>query len=229
MAPIRIGLIGLTATPGAWANSAHLPYLSQSSKYKIVALANSSVASAEAAMKEHKLPSNVKAYGSPTDIAADPDVDMVVVSVNVAKHYELIKPALEAGKMAYVEWPLGNDTAEAEELTELAKKKNVKTLVGLQGRQSNIIRTLKGIVEGGKLGKVLSSTVVAESGVFDTEVPVKYKYFTDSRVGGNNFTIVFGHCKDSNQPFQLQTTDKCLQSSIVSLMYWEKWQLRKQY
>src|SRR5947209_1534775 len=129
MAPIRLGFIGLTATPGAWANIAHLPYLSQSSKYKIVALANSSVDSAKAAIKAHSLPEDVKVYGSPADVAADPDVDMVVVSVNVAQHYKLIKPALEAGKMAYVEWPLGNNTAEAEELTELAKKKNLKTVV----------------------------------------------------------------------------------------------------
>jgi predicted dehydrogenase len=195
MAPIRIGLIGLSATPGPWANLAHLPYLSQSSKYKIVALANSSVASAQAAIKEHRLSGDVKAYGSPTDIAADPDVDMVVVSVNVAQHYELAKPALEAGKMTYVEWPLGSTTAEAEELTELARKKNVKTVVGLQGRQSNIIRTLKQLVGNGsgKLGKVLSSTIVTEAGGFDTSVPARYKYFTDPKIGGNNFTIVFGH------------------------------------
>lgn len=195
MAPIRLGLIGLTATPGAWANVAHIPYLSQSSKYKIVALANSSVASAEGAIKAHNLSSDVKAYGSPADIAADPDVDMVVVSVSVQKHYELIKPALEAGKMAFVEWPLGSSTAEAEALTGLAKKKNLKTVVGLQGRQSNITRTLKELVGRGKLGKVLSSTVVAESAGFATEVPIKYKYFTDKRAGGNNFTIVFGHCE----------------------------------
>ncbi len=78
MGPIRHGLIGLSAM--------------QSSKYRIVALANSSVASAEAAIKVHSLSSGVKAYGSPADIAADSDVDMVVVSVNVQQHYELIKP-----------------------------------------------------------------------------------------------------------------------------------------
>jgi predicted dehydrogenase len=194
MAPIRLGFIGLTASPGAWANIAHLPYLSQSSKYKIVALANSSVASAQAAIKSHNLSPDVKAYGSPVDIAADPDVDMVVVSVNVAQHYELIKPALEAGKMAYVEWPLGNSTAEAEELTELAKTKNLRTVVGLQGRQSNITRHLKEIVSSRRLGKVLSSQVVAESGSFDTEIPLKYRYFTNRSIGGNNFTINFGHC-----------------------------------
>ncbi|ERF71909.1 hypothetical protein EPUS_08225 [Endocarpon pusillum Z07020] len=190
------GICGV-ATPGAWANQAHLPYLSHTSKYKIVALANSSVAAAEAAIKEHNLPADVKAYGSPEDIAADPDVDMVVVSVTVTKHYELVKPALEAGKTAFVEWPLGCNTAQAEELTELAKRKNVKTLVGLQGRQTNITRTLKEIVASGKLGKVLSSTVVTESGFFDHEIPVKMKYFTEAKNGGNNYTILFGHFVDS--------------------------------
>ena len=199
MAPIRIGLIGLSAKPGAWANVAHLPYLLQSSKYKIVALANSSVASAEAAIEEHNLPADVKAYGSPADIAADAGVDMVVVSVNVAQHYELTKPALQAGKMAFVEWPLGNNTAEAEELTELAKKKNLRTAVGLQGQQTNVIRTLKEIVSGGKLGKVLSSTVLEETGYFDTEVYVKYKYLTDAKNGGDFFTIIFGHCQYPHQ------------------------------
>lgn len=200
MAPIRLGLIGLTASPGAWANIAHLPYLAQSSQYKIVALANSSVASAKAAIKEHNLSEDVKAYGSPADIADDPNVDMVVVSVKVAQHYSLIKPALESGKMAYVEWPLGSNTAEAEELTELAKKKNLKTIIGLQGRQSNITRTLKELVGSEKLGKVLSSTVVAGMEFFDTEVPLKYKYVTDSKTGGNLYTIGFGHCENSDLP-----------------------------
>jgi predicted dehydrogenase len=195
MAPIRIGFIGLSASPGAWANIAHLPYLSQSSKYKIVALANSSIEAAEAAIKAHSLPSDVKAYGSPEDIAADNNVDMVVVSVNVAQHYKLVKPALEAGKMAYVEWPLGNNTAEAEELVHIAQGKNVRTVIGLQGRQSNLTRTVKKIVDSGKLGKVLSSNVIAESGSMDTEIPAKYKYFLDSKVGGNSFTILFAHCE----------------------------------
>lgn len=200
MAPIRIGFIGLTASPGSWAESAHWPYLAQSSKYKVVALANSSKASAEAAIKAHGLPADVKAYGSPTDIAADPDVDMVVVSVKVAMHYSLVKPALEAGKMAYVEWPLGINTGEAEELTELAKRKNLKTIVGLQSRRSNITRTLKEIVSSEKLGKVLSSHVVGETGNLDTTIPEKYRYFVDPEVGGNHFTISLGHCQYSCQP-----------------------------
>ena len=73
MAPIRIGFIGLSSNQ-SWAVWAHLPYLKDTSKYSIVALCNSSVESAKAAIQAHGLPSGTKAYGSPEDLAADPDV-----------------------------------------------------------------------------------------------------------------------------------------------------------
>ena len=49
-------------------------------------------------------------------------------------HKQLALPALHAKKDVFVEWPLGNGLAEAEELAALAKKQGVKTVVGLQGR-----------------------------------------------------------------------------------------------
>ncbi len=78
--------------------AAHLPSLLASPHYEIVALCNSTVKSAEESIEYHKLGSNVKAYGSPEDIAKDPKVELVVVSVNITKHYEIAKPALLAGK-----------------------------------------------------------------------------------------------------------------------------------
>lgn len=71
MAPIRIGLIGLSGAPPdkyegvSWTPSAHLPYLLASPHYEIVALLNTSVASAKAAIERYKLPSTVKAYENP--------------------------------------------------------------------------------------------------------------------------------------------------------------------
>ena len=49
-------------------------------------------------------------------------------------------PALEAGKNVFVEWPLGQNLAEAEEMAALAKSANVTTAVGLQARQAPSIR-----------------------------------------------------------------------------------------
>jgi len=92
--------------PGVWGAIAHLPSLRASPHYEIVALCNSTIESAQSSIDFHKLGPNVKAYGSPEDIANDTDVDLILCSVVITKHYELIKPALLAGKNVFVEWPL---------------------------------------------------------------------------------------------------------------------------
>lgn len=63
MPPIRVGFIGLSKS--GWAPNAHLPYLKASPNYEIVALCNSSVESASAAIKQYELPQSTKAYGNP--------------------------------------------------------------------------------------------------------------------------------------------------------------------
>jgi predicted dehydrogenase len=151
MAPIKIGFIGLSSSQ-SWAVWAHLPYLKNNSKYELVALCNSSVDSAKAAITNHGLPPTTKAYGSPEELAADPDVELVVCSVRVDKHYDALMPALKAGKHAFCEWPLAKDAAQAEELIKVAKEKGVKTLVGLQAGVSPTLLKLKQIISEGKIG-----------------------------------------------------------------------------
>ena len=53
------------------------------------------------------------------------------------------KAAIEAGKHVYTEWPLGRNTAEAEELATLARDKGVQTAVGLQSRVSPALLYIK--------------------------------------------------------------------------------------
>lgn len=71
MAPIHVGLIGLSGAPPdeyegvSWTPNAHLPYLKASPHYEIVALLNSFVESAKAAIKRYELPASTKAYGKP--------------------------------------------------------------------------------------------------------------------------------------------------------------------
>lgn len=79
--------------------------------------------------------------------------------MNVPEHYALIRPALEAGKDVFCEWPLARNAEEAEELTALAKEKGIRTMVGLQARQNPSILKAKEIVESGKLGKILGTTM----------------------------------------------------------------------
>lgn len=194
MPPIRIGFIGLSAT-GGWAQSAHLPYLRKSSKYSITALCNSSVDSAKAAIKAHDLPDSVHAHGSPEDLAKDKDVDLVVCSTRVDKHHPLLMPILAAGKDVYCEWPLGHDLASASEMADLATKKGIKSMIGLQIAPDPKIAKVKEVIESGAIGEVLSSSWV---GFGYNGGPREWEgiaYFNDMKVGGNLVTIHFSHCE----------------------------------
>jgi predicted dehydrogenase len=61
MPPIRVGFIGLSASRG-WARNAHFPYLEASDDFQITAVSNSTLQSAQAAIKEYYLPTETKAY-----------------------------------------------------------------------------------------------------------------------------------------------------------------------
>jgi predicted dehydrogenase len=197
MSKIRVGLVGLSAsaTGTGWATSAHLPYLLKSSRYTITALLNSSVESAQKAVKAYSLPDSTKTYGSPEDLANDPDIDLVVVSVRVDKHAEVSLPSLRKGKDVFIEWPLDKDVHVAREMLAAAKEGGGKTFVGLQARQSPIVRKIKSLIDSGRIGKVLSSSFIGAAGNGGGEESVGVRYFTDRKIGGNTFTIAFGHCK----------------------------------
>ncbi|KAI9819603.1 MAG: transcription regulator gal80 [Pycnora praestabilis] len=197
MAPIRVGFIGLsTNSSSGWGANGHFPCLSASPHYEITALCNSSLDAAKSAIREYKLPSTTKAYDNPSSLAADPNVDLVVCSVRVDRHYDLIKPAVLAGKDCFVEWPLGANLKQAEELETLAKEKGIKTVVGLQGRRSPIGAVVQKLIEEGKIGKVLSSTVLAYGTNLGGRESESLRYFLDKNVGGNMVTITFAHVID---------------------------------
>jgi predicted dehydrogenase len=195
-----IGFIGLSAG-GGWASTAHLPYLNSSDKFEIIALTNSSKTSAQEAMSKYHI-QNASAYDSVEEMVKNPRVKLVVCAVAVFSHYQLVKPALEAGKDVYVEWPLGASTKEAEELTALAKEKAVRTFVGLQGRASNLVTTLQRLLNSGEIGKPLvsqmsGSACTPETG---TKLPPRYSYFKDRDAEGTTgqvmLNIYIGHTID---------------------------------
>jgi predicted dehydrogenase len=124
-------------------------------------------------------------------------VDIVAVSVNVQSHYDNIKPALEAGKDVFVEWPLARNLAEAEELTALAKEKGVRTSVGLQARQSPTILKAKELVAAGKLGKILNSKMHGYGSIAGPATTKTYQYTNDIENGANLVTIPHGHAVDA--------------------------------
>ncbi|KAI1268926.1 oxidoreductase [Xylariaceae sp. FL1019] len=219
MAPTRVAIVGLKPQPaevhrwandsndgkvdisgqlGFWAVKAHLPaFKSMPETYEIVAVCNSNIDSAALAIEQYGLTS-AKPYGNPEDLANDPEVDLVVISVNVRRHFELAKPVLEKGKDVFVEWPLGANFAESEELTQLAAAKGVRTSVGVQARADPLIVKLKEIVESGQLGRVLNSSVLVNSSLLPLSGWIQgAEFYLNHDSGGNELLIYFGHFLDS--------------------------------
>lgn len=213
--PLRTALIGLSSSAvTSWAAAAHLPgLLSETgrSKFAIKALLNSSTDAAKSAIETYKLPADTKAYGSPEDLAADPDIDVVICNTRVDKHYETIIPSIRAGKDVFVEWPIAGKKEHIEEIVEAAKQSGSRVAVGLQRRWNPIVSKVREFVNGGdaKLGKLLSVEARQFGATNDREsLPVGLKYFAQKEIGGNAVVIGIGHGK-SDSPSQscIELTD----------------------
>lgn len=90
----------------------------------------------------------------PDEILTSPEIDVVAVVTPVATHYEFARRALENGKHVFVEKPLTSTAREAEELVELADRKNLRLMVDHTFLFTGAVRKMKELVEQGELGKL---------------------------------------------------------------------------
>jgi predicted dehydrogenase len=188
--PIRVGFIGLN--PGIhWAATAHIPALKAlPNQYVVVGVANTSLASARNAADAFGLP---HAFENAQALVDSPEVDLVVVTVKVPHHHELVTAALNAGKHVYCEWPLGNGLAEARELADLADEKGVVAAVGTQMRVAPEVEYLRQLISDGYVGEVLSTTLVGSSGQWGAETDAAHAYLYDRKNGATLLSIPLGH------------------------------------
>ena len=187
---IRVGIVGLKAERG-WANAAHIPALrALSDDIEVVGVANTNRASAEAAVNAFGLG---RAYDSVDTLVASPDVDVVVVTVKVPHHLDLVTKILEAGKNVYCEWPLGNGLAEAEQLAALAKRKQVVAVVGTQAVVSPEVQFARDLVADGFVGEVHSTTYVGSGFTWGDDVDAGDVYAMDSKNGATLLSVIGGH------------------------------------
>lgn len=89
-----------------------------------------------------------------SDVLKSPDVDAVAIVTPVWTHYELAKAALENGKHVFVEKPFTSTSAQAEELIELAARKNLQIMVDHTFLFSGAVRKIRELVDNGTLGSL---------------------------------------------------------------------------
>jgi predicted dehydrogenase len=188
---LGVGIIGVSAQRG-WAATAHIPALRALPNYEIRALSAHSAESARAAGEAFAVGA---VFSDHEEMVAQPDIDVVAVTVKAPHHRELVSAALVAGKAVYCEWPLGRDLADARAMAALAAERGVRTVVGLQARQAPAIGFVQDLLSHGYVGEVLSTTMVGLS-VPGAVVVQANAYMLDETTGANLLTIAVGHSLD---------------------------------
>src|SRR5580698_6881325 len=143
---VKVGVIGY----GYWGPNV-VRNLGQLDGSKVVAVSDKSPAALKRAAKAYP---NVTVSEDSADIISSPDVDAVAVVTPVWTHYELAKAALENGKHVFVEKPFTSNTAQAEELINLAARKNLKIMVDHTFLFTGAVKKIGQLLDDGTLGKI---------------------------------------------------------------------------
>src|SRR6184192_2262433 len=159
MATLGVGIVGVSPVRG-WAATAHIPALRALPNYEIRALSAHNAESARAAGEVFGVSA---VYSDHEQLVAQPDIDMVAVTVKAPHHRELVSATLAAGKAVYSEWPLGRDLDDARAMATLAAEKEVRTVVGLQARQAPAIEFVQHLLIDGYVGEILSTSMLGLS------------------------------------------------------------------
>jgi predicted dehydrogenase len=88
------------------------------------------------------------------EVIGSTEIDAVAVITPVWTHFELTKAALENGKHVFVEKPFTSNVAQAEELIELAERKNRIIMVDHTFLFTGAVRKIRELIDEGALGKL---------------------------------------------------------------------------
>lgn len=94
-----------------------------------------------------------KAHGSYEDIVKDPDVDLIYIATPHSHHYQHTRLAIDYGKPCLVEKAFCANAAEAEEILNYAREKNVFVAEAIWTRYMPLSHKIKQIMDSGIIGK----------------------------------------------------------------------------
>lgn len=102
-----------------------------------------------------------KAYGSYTELIADPDVDLVYVGTPHSHHFDVTKEALLAGKPSLVEKAFMANYRQAKEIVDLAHERKVFLAEAIWTRYQPVVNMVRHLMTEGRIGmpRLLTATL----------------------------------------------------------------------
>ena len=107
------------------------------------------------------------------EVLRSPEFDAVAIITPVWTHYELTKKALENGKHVFIEKPFASNSAQAQELIDLAAQKKLKIMVDHTFLFTGAVRKIRELTESGALGDLYYyDSLRVNLGLFQHDVSV---------------------------------------------------------
>ena len=155
---LKIGVLG-----AGHLGKIHLRLLQESEKFELVGFYDENLENGARIAKEF-------GYKQFTTIATLlTAVDVIDIVTPTLSHYKCAKVAIKSGKHIFIEKPISNTVAEAEEIIELAKEYNVKGQVGHVERFNPAFMAVKTMIENPMF---IETHRLAEFNPRGTDVPV---------------------------------------------------------
>ena len=162
---IRVGVIGY----GYWGPNV-VRNLQGLESALVVAICDRSAAARKRAQRAYPC---VEVTSDENEVLRSPDIDAVAIITSVWTHFELTKAALENGKHVFVEKPFTSTSAQAEELIELAQRKNLKIMVDHTFLFTGAVRKIRQLIDQDELGDLYYyDSMRVNLGLFQHDVDV---------------------------------------------------------
>ncbi|NQU81632.1 MAG: Gfo/Idh/MocA family oxidoreductase [Bacteroidetes bacterium] len=118
---------------------------------EITAVASRDKGTAKKFAEKHGI---LKAYGSYSSLADDPEVDVVYIGTPHTFHLENSVLCMRAGKSVLCEKALTINAREAEEMINVAREENVFLMEAMTTRHVPLIKKIQNWIKSGKIGEV---------------------------------------------------------------------------
>lgn len=148
MTVIRMGVIGVGGIAGV-----HMRGIAKSDNLELVAMADINEEILEKFANQYGIMRENR-YTDYKELLRRPDIDAVSICTPNFSHYEIAKEAILQGKPFLLEKPIALNEAEALELRDLAREREVKSMVAFSYRYKAAARYAKHLIEEGYLGKI---------------------------------------------------------------------------
>ena len=185
---VRFGIVGF----GLHAVKRLMPGFALAKNCKVTALSRRDITQARESARQYEIP---LAFDSVAELCSSPEVDAVLVTTPNSLHLKDVLTAIGAGKAVLCEKPLAMNAAEAREMVEAARLKNVKFGVAHVFRFDESVRKFREHIAAGAIGRPIFARSEF-SFLADPSHPRKWLY--DATVAGAGPIFDIGvHCIDT--------------------------------